>query len=159
MRGFLMMAAALLAGAGCVAQDKQACDELAAVPGFELDIAEVPRLMDATYTWKITTDGVTRTRDVVLKNGYGTCDCAEAGIADAPDLSNIAITMQDGGAQLTLLDDPNGTRRAGPSHIELTMSRGPEWYVSFTFDPTYRPVSDECQSVMRAAYDANVVGP
>jgi hypothetical protein len=160
MRGFLMMIAATgLAGAGCVANDTQACNELSAVPGFELNVNEAPGLADAVYTWTVTADGVTRTRTVTLKNGYGTCDCAEAGLADPRGIADLAITMQDGGAQLTLTDDPNGPRRAGPPHIDVAIVRGQQQIATFTFDPLYRPVSDQCQSVDRAMYDVNVIGP
>ena len=96
MRGFLMMAAATgLAGAGCVANDTQACDELAAVPGFELNVAEAPGLADAVYTWTVTADGTTRTRQVTVANGYGKClACIEANAADPTGVADLAITMQ-----------------------------------------------------------------
>jgi hypothetical protein len=160
MRGFLMMVVATgLAGAGCVMEDAPACNELPAVPGFELNVLEAPGLADATYTWTVTADGVTRTRDVVLKNGAGSCACAEAGLADPPGVAAIAISMFNGGAQLTLTDNPNGARQAGPPHIDIAITRRGVQIATFTFDPQYRPVSDQCQSVDRALYDVNVVGP
>ena len=158
MRGFLMVAA-MLAGSGCVANDTSACDELNAVPGFELNVTEAPGLADAVYTWAVTADGVTRTRDVLVKNGFGFCQCAEAGLADPPGVAALAISMQNGGAQMTLTDEPNGSRRAGPPHIDVAIMRRSRQIATFTFDPTYRPVRDECQSVLRASYDVGVIGP
>jgi hypothetical protein len=158
MRGFLMVVATI-AGTSCAVNDAPACDELAAVPGFELDVNEAPGLADAVYTWTVTADGVTRTRNVTVKNGEGFCDCAEAGIADPPGQADLAITMQNGGAQLTLTDSTTGPRRAGPPHIDLAITRGQQQIATFTFDPVYRAVRDDCQSVMRAQYDVNVIGP
>jgi hypothetical protein len=160
MRGFLMMVAATgLAGAGCVQTETQACDEPSAVPGFELIVNEAPGLADATYTWTVTADGVTRTRQVTMVDGYGKCACADAGLADPTSVADLSITMQDGGAVLALDDDPNGPRRAGPPHIDVAITRGQQQIATFTFDPQYRPVSDQCQSVSRALYDVNVIGP
>jgi hypothetical protein len=159
MRGLII--GAVVAGAGCVATDPTVCNEPLAVPGFSLYIHETPGLADGVYQWTVTADGATRVQDVTVVKGHGTCDCVnKADPTAASAATELSIEMNQDGAVIALLDDPlGGGRQAGPSHIAIRLARGAQTIATFTFDPVYRPVSDQCQSVLRSQYVANIVGP
>ena len=165
MRGLfaaMIAGAGVVAGAGCVAQDQTACSEPDAVPGFALYLHETPGFTAGVYAWTITADGKTRVRHVTLdpQSLKGQCgDCAP-GVDD-----DLWITMERDHAAISVVDDPNGRRQAGPAHLAIGIERVAATNVSaatiatFTFDPIYRPVHDDCQSILRAQYLVDVVGP
>ena len=160
-----MFVAIVLAGAaGCAVDNTMPdCSGPPEVSGFSLFVRENPGLMDATYTWKVTSDGVVRTRTVTVVNGKGTCACSNvANPQDPPEAlgaAELSIQMEENGAQLGLVDDPFSQARTLPSHVAVDISRGDQQIASFTFDPTYRGDPNLCPGVVRSTFFANVVGP
>ncbi len=165
MRARGIFVAILLAGAAGCAVDNTTpdCSGPPEVSGFSLFVRENPGLMDAVYTWKVTSDGVVRTRTVTVKNGKGTCDCSNvANPQDPPEAlgaAELSIQMEDNGAQLGLIDDPSSATRTLPSHVAVDITRGDQQIASFTFDPTYRPQAGLCAGVVRSTFFADVIGP
>jgi hypothetical protein len=142
----IVVGAALGVGlGGCT---REYCSDALAYPGFALFINVSSPLRDGVYTWTVKADGTTRTRTVTLNQGRGRCDCAPGN----------DISMDSLNSEISLLDDPQGPRQAGPSHVEITIMRGPQFVASFVFDPVYRPIEGNCQVVQRAEYAASIVG-
>lgn len=156
-------AVAFGASAGCLTSNPPDCAaEWKSASGFSLFVNEAPGLADGVYHWTVSADGVTRTRDVTVTKGHGVCDCGTASDpAGSLQAAELYVTMDADSASLVLFDDPSGGgRQAGPPHIDLAITRADGRLVgSFTFDPSYHPVSDDCQTVLRSQYVVDVVGP
>ncbi len=156
-------AIALGASAGCLTSSPTDCAaEWRSASGFSLFVNETPGLADGLYHWTVTADGVTRTRDVTVTKGRGVCACGiTTDPAGSQKAAELYVTMDANSASLVLFDDPaGGGRQSGPPHIDLAITRADGRLVgSFTFDPSYHLVSDDCQSVLRSQYVVSVVGP
>jgi hypothetical protein len=165
MRARATIVAILLAGAASCADDSLNvnCGGPSEISGFSLFVSENPGLKDATYTWKVTADGVTRTRTVTVVNGKGECACSNTANPQDPrealGMAEISIRMEEGGAQLGIFDDPAAEGMTLPSHIAVDITRGSEQIASFTFDPHYRGQQGLCPGVVRSVFFADVIGP
>jgi hypothetical protein len=148
---------AALLGAGC----NDYCSAYPAVSGVAMYVDETPGLTDGVYTWTVTSDGITRTRDVTVTNGVGRCECTVPQPGDPSSALKIAelwITMDKNQAEVSLLDDPIKSGLTLPKHIEVTLARGTQTIAHFAFDPEYKPVHGDCQTTMRADYTVGVLG-
>ncbi|HTJ44412.1 MAG TPA: hypothetical protein VL463_20050 [Kofleriaceae bacterium] len=158
MRGLILTAiAAGACSVGCVATEQPICSEADAIPGFSLTINERPGLPDGVYQWTVTADGNTRTRHVAIDRGKGQCDDCVPGLDD-----DLWISMTHDSAAISVTDDPRGDRQAGPAHLAIRIGMGDQGATEiarFTFDPVYRPLRDDCQTVLQAQYVVNVIGP